>query len=223
MKESTHTGIPLSPNYHRIFTWHYMCYLSTASIIHWPSIYSSFHLQMPWWNIHVLNAHAFDNPPPTSICSICSCHFSSRGGRTKHIKTHHPHLANELNLRDSSNPQPPPIPNSSQPISKTPSTSSSTTNHSPISITLTTIGKTMTAPTFAILKMSLKIFPISYSIHYNTILKHQVPYLLLPALTQVLLVIQIPTEIIIIFRLIAQLFTLTLQLLVFIIIIWMVC
>ena len=82
-----------------------------------------------------------------------------------------------------------------------------------------TIGKTMTAPTFAILKTSLKIFLISYSIHYNTILEHQVPYLPLPAPTQVLLVVQIPTEIIIIFRLVAQPFTLTIQLLVFIIII----
>ena len=122
------TGIPLSPNYHHIFARHYNPW-QALSIDHLVDyIYSSFHLQMPQWNIRVLNAHAFDNPPPTLICSICGRHFSSRGGRTKHIKTH---LANELNLHDSSNPQPPPIPNSSQPISKTPSTSSSTTNHSP--------------------------------------------------------------------------------------------
>ena len=57
------TGIPLSPNYHRIFAQHYNPW-QVLSIDHLVDyIYSSFHLQMPRRNIHVLNAHAFDNPP----------------------------------------------------------------------------------------------------------------------------------------------------------------
>ena len=86
------------------------------------------HLYMPWRNLRVLNAHTFDDPLPTLICSICDRHFSSRGGWTRHIVAHHPGLTKELNLQDPIKPQPPPIPSSPQHISGTPL--SSPTNHS---------------------------------------------------------------------------------------------